>query len=146
MKKLFALIAAVAIFALPAVAKDRYHNDPSVLPQAARTMLKKYFPNKTIHHIKTDNKVLGGKDYEVILSDGTEIDFNKEGSWTEIDCGRAAVPAALLLPAINQYVATNFKGAKIVQVEINRNSYEIELSTGIDLKFDRAGNFLKIDN
>lgn len=146
MKKLFALIAAVALVVIPAAAKNHVHNDPSVLPSAARTMLKKYFPKTAIHHIKIDSKVIGGKDYEVVLTDGTEIDFNNDGSWTEIDCGRSAVPSGLLLPAITQYVAKNFKGAKIVQVEVNRNSYEVELSTGVDLKFDRAGNFLKIDD
>ena len=145
MKKLFTVLMAVLITAGIAVAGERVTRDKSELPQDARTVLDKHFPKVGINHIKVESGAFGSKDYEVILNDGTEIDFNKDGSIKEIDCGTTAVPATLVLKPIRDYVSANFAGAKIVGMEVKRGGYDIELSSGVDLKFDRAGNFKKID-
>lgn len=129
-----------------ASARDRVTRNTSELPQAAQTTITRHFSKTGVNHIKIDSKVFGGDEYEVILNDGTEIDFNSDGTIKEIDCGRSAIPEALVLKPIRDYVNSNFKGAKIVGMDVERGGYEITLSTGVDLKFDRAGNFKKIDN
>ena len=80
------------------------------------------------------------------MHDGTEVDFNKDGEWKSIDRGQKAVPAALVLKPISDFVAANYAGAKIVDIEKDRNSYDITLANGIELKFDRSGKFLKVDD
>lgn len=143
MKKLFALIAAIALIVISTVAQD-IRTAEKLLPQSAQTILKNHFPNKFVNNLEENN--LFTKKYKVTLNDGTEIEFNKDGQWTEIDCGHNAVPSALLLPAITKYVDKNFNGNKIVKVEMKRNTYEVELSSDIELIFNKAGKFLKIDN
>lgn len=129
-----------------AVARDQISHDPSVLPVAAQQMLKKYFPKSKVNHIKIDDKVLGGKEYDVVLDNGTEVEFDKDGSYKEVDCGRMGVPDQLILRPIREYVSRNFKGVKVVTIEKKRNGYELELLDGRDLYFDRAGNFIKVDD
>ena len=130
----------------PSYARDEVTRDANVLPEQAKNILKTHFPKIHINHIKVDKHTFGGDDYDVVLNDGTELDFDNKGNLKEIDCGASAVPATLILKPIRDYVANNFSGQKIVTLDINSNYYDIELSNGVDLVFDRAGNFKKIDD
>lgn len=146
MKKL--LLSLLAIFAVvgTAVGRDRVTRDVNDLPKDAQIMLSRYFPKADVSHIKIDKHVFGGTDYDVILVNGTEVEFDSDGKWTEIDCGHTSVPDALVLKPIRDYVSKNFKGLDIVKVKIERSKYEIELSNDLDLEFDRSGRFLRIDD
>jgi len=146
MKKLITLIVAIISGITAISAHDRVTTDANALPAAAKTLINKYFKKTGINHIKVDEKVFRGNEYEVVLNNGTEIEFDSKGNLQEIDCGRSEVPAGLILKPIREYVNQNFKGRRIVSVDVNRNSYDIELNDGIDLKFDRSGKFIKIDD
>ena len=74
------------------------------------------------------------------------VEFDSDGKWTEIDCGHNAVPAALIMKPIRDYVAKNYKGLNIVKISVERSKYEVELSNGLDLDFSRSGEFLRIDD
>lgn len=146
MKKFFAILALVLFAVVPMMARDRVTTDVKALPAAAQELITKYYGKVGVNHIKIDSNMLGKKDYDVVLNNGTELEFNDEGSLKEIDCGRNAVPNALVLKPILDYISKNFNGKKIVSMDIKSNKYEIELSNGLDLEFDRAGNFLRIDD
>lgn len=146
MKKIASLLLMMVMVVGVAVARDRVSRDINVLPAAAQQLINKHFKGTGVNHIKIDSKTLGGDEYDVVLNNGTEIDFDSKGNIKEIDCGRVAVPDALVLKPIRDYVAKNFKGQKIVGMEVNRNNYEIQLYGGMELKFDRSGNFLRVDD
>ena len=146
MKKLLMIVALVIMAIAPSYARDEVTRDANVLPEQAKNILKTHFPKIHINHIKVDKHTFGGDDYDVVLNDGTELDFDNKGNLKEIDCGASAVPATLILKPIRDYVANNFSGQKIVTLDINSNYYDIELSNGVDPVFDRAGNFKKIDD
>lgn len=145
MKKLLSLLMAVALVCGVASAKDRYTKNVNELPAAAVQFLKANFPKHTVHHIKIDKKAFGGSDYDVILSNGTEIEFDAKGNWTEVDCGNEAVPSGVIMKSIASYVKSNYSGAKIVKIEKGSRDYDVELSNGIDLKFGRDGSFKRVD-
>ncbi|MCM1290824.1 MAG: PepSY-like domain-containing protein [Prevotella sp.] len=145
MKKFLIILTVMIMGVTMAQARDIISRNASDLPAAAQTMLKKYFPKKTINHIKIDKKIVGSDEYDVVLNDGTEIDFDGD-DWKEIDCGTKGIPAGILPASVYNYVSKNYKGAKIIAVEKSRNKYEIELSNGLDLEFDRSGKFLRIDD
>ena len=54
------------------------------LPASAKTFVKKYFPQATIEYATKDTEFMGAT-YEVRLSDGTEVDFDKKGNWDNVD-------------------------------------------------------------
>lgn len=126
-------------------ARDIVSRNLNDLPATAQSMLKKHFTSKKVNHIKIDKKIVGQTEYDVILNDGTEIDFNGKGEWEEIKMGNKAIPSNILPSNIYNYVKKNHKGAKIVTVEKSRSKYEVELNNGLDLEFDRSGNFLRQD-
>ena len=115
------------------------------LPAAAKDFVKKNFPNTTISYATKDNE-FGGAKYEARLADGTEIDFDKKGNWDKVDCKTRAVPAALVPETISQFVKTNHPGTVIVKIDKERNGYEIELSNDLDLKFNKNGKLIAIDD
>lgn len=145
MKKLIALLAVVMFSVGSIMARDRITSDVNELPAQAKTLVIKYYPKVGVNHIKID-KDLMSTDYDVVLNDGTELDFDGDGNLKEIDCGFRAVPDGLILKPIREYVASNFKGQKIVSMEVNRSNYEIQLANGLELKFDRAGKFVRVDD
>ena len=80
------------------------------------------------------------------LNDGTEIDFDRNNQWDNVDCHTKAIPAALVPQAIANYVKTNYQALPITKIDKDAYGYEIELSNGMDLKFDTSGRFLGIDD
>ena len=145
MKRIFVIITLGIAMALPCIARDKVYHSADALPAAAQQTMKKSFPKARVSRVKVDSNALGIKDYEVILTNGTEIEFDKNGAWTEIDCGYQAVPDMFLLEPIRTYVKKNYKNAFVIKVEKDRDLYEIELSDDTDLEFDRSGRFLKAD-
>lgn len=145
MKKLL-LTAVMAIASIGLISADDFTRDVNVLPAQAQQFLTQYFKAR-VSHIKVDKTLGRVNDYEVVLSDATEIDFGHDGSWDKIEMPRGqAVPSAIIPKAITDYVAKNYSGQKITAIDKERNSYEIELQNGIDLVFDRSGNFKRIDD
>ena len=120
MKKIALALIALLMAVLPVAARDKVYRDSSVLPAAARATLTKAFPKAKVNRVKVDKGVFGKCDYEVVLSNGAEIEFNSKGEWKEVDCGHQGFFAD--------------------------EGLDIELSNGVDLEFDRSGRFLRIDD
>jgi uncharacterized protein YuzE len=116
-----------------------------LLPAPAKTFVKKYFPQATIEYATKDTEFMGTT-YEVRLSDGTEVDFDKKGNWDNVDCKTKAVPASLVPAAIAQYVKAHYPNTVIVKIDKERGGYEIELSNDLDLKFNSKGKLIGIDD
>lgn len=142
--KLFAAIAALFASASFVSCKDVIITADK-LPATAQTFIKEYFPGSDISYAKKD-KELTKTTYEVVLQDGTEIDFDSKGQWDKIDCKRATVPAKLIPDAIATYVQTNFPGQAIVKIDKELFGYEIELQNDLELKFDKNGRLVNIDD
>ena len=145
MKRLLSL-ALVALMGLGiASAADRIVYNDTPLPATAKQVLKSNFKSQ-VNFVKVDKNLLGGiDDYEVVLKNGTEVEFDSNGNLKSVEAGANGVPSGLILPSIQQYVNKNYKGKKIVQLDVEKNYYEVELSGGIELKFDRAGKFLSVN-
>lgn len=128
-----------------ASAKDTYSHDASVLPKAAQTTIANNFKSE-VSLVKIDKDFGRISEYEVILTDGTEISFDRDGNWDNIETSAAkSVPSAFIPDGVTNYVAQNHKGARIVGIDKERSGYEVELSNGIDIKFNRAGEFQRYD-
>ena len=115
------------------------------LPEAVTTFLQKYFPGATVSRIETDTD-MGGQEYDVMLSDGTEVDFDRNNQWKEVDCKDKAVPAQLVPAAIANYVKANHKSVPIIKIDNKRFGYEIELANELKLKFNANCEFVGFDN
>lgn len=143
MKNLF--MALVCLMMSTACVADDRIIPVEQLPASAKAFIQKNFPGKTISYAKIDRDGLKTI-YEARLDDGTEVDFDKKGNWDKVDCEKKAVPASLVPASIASYVKANFPGTFVETIDKERNGYEVELSNKLDLRFDKKGNFKRIDD
>lgn len=148
MKKGFLFLAAalVGLALLTACDDDDDKRiNPSALPDAAKSFITQYFPAQTILVVERS----GDSDrrrYEVWLNDGTELKFNHEGLWTEVDCKTGVLPAGILLPEIETYITENYPDAKAQEVERTSEGFDVEISTRQHLIFSPTGTFIRLDH
>ena len=140
----FAALVCLLMQSLSSFADDRVIPTQQ-LPAAAQTFMQNTFPGQGIAYATIDRD-FGKTTYDVRLNDGTEVDFDAKGTWDKVDCGLSAVPAQLVPTAIADYVKANFAGAMIVKIDKERHGYDIELSNDLELKFNKQGQFIGIDD
>lgn len=144
-KKLLILIAVVIGISIPANARDSYARDASVLPKAAQVILTNNFKS-AVSVIKIDKDLGRVSEYEVVLTDGSEITFDKNGNWKSVEVGlNNSMPAGFIPSTVADYVKKNVPGQKIIGIEKERSGYEVELRNGVELKFDKQGKFVRFD-
>lgn len=146
MKKLLTMFACMMLTVSALCARDRVTRDVSLLPTEARELIETHFPNAAISYLKVDKNIFRIEGYDVRLSDGTELDFNSKGQWSEIEAGRNNVPASLVPDVINRYMKKNYNGQHVKKIKHNRRGYELKLSNGLEVEFDNMGNFLRLDD
>lgn len=138
---------ALALFIGIALVNTSCNNDKKAL--FINTFVKTYFPDtEVIANIKD------GLDCDVTLSDYTQIGFdgNLFGKleWDEVDCRHAsantAIPAALVPTEIANYVNRIHGSQSIVKIAKDNRSWDIELSNGIEIEFDRRFNVVDFDD
>lgn len=145
MKKLF-LFIAIVLGVVSASARNNYSHDINILPETAQTVLKQNF-KADVSHIKIGKEFGHIREYEVVMTDGSEISFDKHGNWKEVEVGQTAmVPAALIPNPIKTFVKENQTKAKVTGIEKKNYGYEVELSNGQDVRFTEKGKFIRYDN
>lgn len=139
------VLTIIAAFFLQCTPKDGVTQDMGKLPAKARTFVETYFPDQELSYIKID-KGLTLSMYEVVFANSWELDFTKEGEWTEVDCKYSAVPAGIVPGKIASYVTEHFAPAFVTQIEKDGKRYQTDLSNGLELRFDKDGNFVGMDD
>lgn len=114
------------------------------LPAAARTFIETYFPAESCLYAERERDD-GRREYEVKLSDGTDIDFHGMGEWKKVDCGYSFLPAGIVPAAIVEDLTVRYPEAKIYKAERERGGYEIELGNGLELIYSADGTFVRAD-
>ena len=146
MKKLLMVLFVMLCFGGAVACADTYAHDDSVLPTAAKTVIKKNFKS-TVSVVKIDKDFGMVSEYEVVLTDGTEINFDSKGNWKEVEVGyNAAVPAAFIPQGVSNFIKANQQGTRVVGIEKKRGGYDVKLSNGVEMKFNSAGQFIKYDD
>ena len=115
------------------------------LPEAVKSFVAAHFPDKNIIYVEMEHE-LSGPRYEVRLNDGSKVDCNKKGEWDKVDCKMLPVPAALVPAEIAGFVSAQYPGAQIVKIDKERYGFEIELSNSLELKFNKKGQLISIDD
>ena len=125
------------------MAGDGYVVGVQQLPAPAQEVMTKYFADKTILTILKERN-----EYEVIFNNGEKIEFNKKGEWTEVSCHTTQVPDILIPNPIKMRIMADFSNTRIVKIDRTRNGkkYEVKLSNGLEVEFDKNFNVKKVDD
>ena len=83
---------------------------------------------------------------DTFFVNGDKIEFDKKGDWKEMRSARGGVvPASAVPAAINTRVTRDYPGIYIVEIERDKNEYEVKLSNGRDLTFDKRFRLIDMD-
>ncbi|MBR5254983.1 MAG: PepSY-like domain-containing protein [Bacteroidales bacterium] len=145
MKKL-ALLVLMGLGFVSCESQEKVAVEFNQLPAKAQNFVKTHFSDKTITVIFYDKDLLD-KDYEVIFEDTSNVDFNSKGEWTKIEVKvEPGVPTNAIPTSIVNYVNAKHPNTFIISINKDRRDYEVELRNGLDLVFDKNGNFLRYDD
>ena len=116
----------------------------NALPAKAQTLLNNHFNSQKVMLATIESGVVS-RSYDVVLQNGTKLEFDKKGNLTEINCKQGIVPVELIPQAITNYLKDNYAGQSVKKIEINKNEYEVELTNGLDLTFNKHFQLIDID-
>ena len=148
MKRIFRILMIVICCMVSCNMEANVGNDKTIavnaLPAKAQTLLSQHFNGQKVMLATIESGVVS-RSYDVVLQNGTKLEFDKKGNLTEIDCKRGIVPALLIPPAIKNYLKDNYAGQSVKKIEMNKNEYEVELTNGLDLTFNKHFQLIDID-
>lgn len=81
----------------------------------------------------------------MIIEGNFKLEFNKKKEIESID-GVTQLPDSVIPAKILNYVQTNYASNFITDWDLDRNDQQVELDNGLELKFNKSGDFLRIDN
>ena len=149
MKKLLPLLLLCLFVGCVNTSHDR--QDKSVpltaLPTPAQEFIKKHYSDVKIKDI-TIEKRASLMQYNVDLKGGIDLQFDRNGICTEIECKKpgSVVPDEVIPANILQQVRQLYPDKDIVKYEHNRRLFEIDLADGTELTFNRAMRLIDIDH
>lgn len=123
------MVAGVAAFAKPAVPVD-------TIPQPAKDFIAKNFAGNTAAYAER-----GNKSWEVVLDDGTEIEFTAAGEWNDIE-SYTNIPASVLPKAVADKIASEYAGQSIRKVEKERGVYKVKFENRRTIRISENGTIL----
>ena len=129
---------------MPAHADNNKPIKVTELPAKAQTVLSQHFNNQKVAFASIESGIID-KNYDVVMQNGTKLEFDKKGNVKEIDCKQGAVPKKLIPQAIYTYLQENHSGQTVRKIEFNKNEYEVELSNGLDITFNKHFQVIDID-
>ena len=144
MKKIL-LSLILASSCLSIFAKDRISHEINDLPQRSIEMINNHFKDKSISYIKTEGWSIG-REYEVVFTDGVNLEFNYEGFWKEIKSKKDTIPQSLIPENVKSYLSEKYPNFKIKKIEEKRKTYELKLNNCLELHFNKTEKFIRFDD
>lgn len=144
MKRIVSLLFVLSAFAMIAGADNKPVTFEQ-LPDAAKTFITSNFKAVKILFASMDDDLIR-PDYEVRLADGTEIDFDNDGRLEKIEMKSGAVPSGIVPVQVKDYVKANYQDVLIREYEVGLRHYEVKLSNGLELKFNKSFQLIGIDD
>ena len=144
MRILMIAICCMMSFNIVANASNDKPINVNELPAKAQTLLTKHFNGQKVMLATIESGVVS-RSYDVVLRNGTKLEFDKKGNLTEIDCKQGIVPSQLIPQPIKNYLKENYPAQAVKKIEMNKKEYEVELTNRIDLTFNKHFQLIDID-
>lgn len=144
MKKNFLTLAITILLSINVFAQNGM-TKLEQLPATAQEFVKTYFSDYKIQYVFCD-KEFADVDYKVRFEDGTEIEFNAKGDWTDVSSKHKCIPTGFILKEINNYVEINHGDMCITDIEREFNRITIELNDSLEIEFNSKGKLISYDD
>ena len=110
---------------------------------SAQLFVKQYFADATYSRVEKE-KDDGFWEYEVLLSDGSKVEFNEKGEWTSVECKYSEIPVGIIPTVIAEDIAKKYPDLKPYKIEKEVGGYEIDIPD-YDLYYRYNGMFIRAE-
>ena len=110
---------------------------------SAQLFVKQYFAGASYSRVEKE-KDNGFWEYEVLLSDGSKVEFNEKGEWTSVECKYSEMPVGIIPTVIAEDIAKRHPDLKPYKIEKEVGGYEIDIP-GYDLYYRYNGMFIRAE-
>ena len=117
--------------------------DNVALPIPAQLFVKQYFADATYSRVEKE-KDNGSWEYEVLLSDGSQVEFDEKGEWKSVECKYSEMPVGIIPTVIAEDIAKRYPDLKPYKIEKEVGGYEIDIP-GYDLYYSYNGMFIRVE-
>lgn len=114
-------------------------------PNRCRDRRKSSLPGEKIAYAKKESDFFEVI-YEVMFTNGSKVEFRRNGAWKEVDCRYSSLPAGIVSMPIETKVQELYPGAAVIKIERDKQEVEVKLNNGMELTFDRSHNLIGIDD
>jgi len=81
----------------------------------------------------------------VVVEGGYKLEFNRDKKIDSVK-GVSKLPDSVVPEKILAYVASNYPGNYIIEWDADKTTQEVKLDNRLELVFNSAGDFLRIDD
>lgn len=144
MKKIILIALGMLVLCGTSFAQTKKIIKREQLPSAALQFIQHNWNNVSISRATMETE--GYKvEYDVRLAGGTEIEFNRDGGWKEIESSKE-IPESAIPVGIRTYVRQHHRGHKVVKMEKKSYGYEVTLDNDREYTFDTDGNLKQAED
>lgn len=144
MKKIFLALACVFTLVTNACADNYQPIERTQLPEKAQAFLSTYFPEAKVSLVRKEIDVLE-LNYDVIFTDGSKVEFDRKGNWTEVDCLAQPLPAGIVPEAVTKVINAHYPGAQATKIERDYREIDVKLNNRVELTFNKHLRLIDID-
>ena len=144
MKKIFLALACVFVLAASACADSYQPITREQLPVKAQTFLSTYFPDAQVSLVRKEVHVME-MNYDVLFMDGSKVEFDRKGNWTEIDCLSHSLPVGIVPEAISKVINTHYPKTQVTKIERDHREIDVTLRNRVELTFNKHLQLIDID-
>ena len=118
---------------------------PESLPEKVLTFISEHFQNEKIAFAKEDRDLFKVT-YEIVLTDGTKLEFRRNGEWKEIKRHRISIPEGIIPQEAAAKVNDLYPNSIITKAEYDDKGLELELDNGLELKFGKDYELIGLEH
>ena len=135
--KLFISIASLMMLSSLILAAEDMAIQANQLPQNAQTFVKTNFPNDQIVYAEQDRQ-----SYKVELSSGIEIDFDRQGNWTDVSGNNQPINTKFIPSNIMKAVEAKYPQVPVLEISKEYLSYKLKLGNNREVYVDNNGKIV----
>ncbi len=144
MKTKLVVLAIFSAFMLTSCEKeDEFLIDISQVPSEIQTFVSNHFPAQTITRVIKETEG-SAQTHDLYLDNLTKLEFNGTNNVVDTE-GPSKLPDSLLSENILIFVGLTYPTNYITGWELDNSNQQIQLNNGIEIEFNKNGNFLRID-
>lgn len=130
------LIASIMMLSIATVFAEDMPIQANQLPKKAQDFVSANFANDQIVYAEQDRN-----SFKVELASGVEIDFDRNGNWTDVSA-KMPLPTKFIPTAVIKAVETKYPQVPVLEISKEYNSYKLKLGNNREVYVDNSGKIV----